>query len=334
MPTLQDVAKKAGVSTATVSKVLSNTPYVSDATKAKVLEAVEALGYRPNLAARALSSGKTHIIAVVFPYIYDAIFKDPLVMAILEGVEAVCNEQHYNILLSTPRVHENLPDEHYHQLLQSGYIEGLIAIDNIEAVSFAAAAEQMNIPTVVLGHHTGSFKVQSDNLLGGKLLMQAVIEAGHEAIGLISVLLEMNIAIGERVAGMMEALQDAGMSQDLPVVLSDFSTRGGAEAAQKLLAYYPDLTAIVCVNDRMAIGALNQMKQIGKVVPDEISVVGYDNISMATSTQPRLTTIDQKPVELGRAAAELLFMRLNGKKPSIVIVEPELVLRESLGKRR
>src|SRR5215207_9299732 len=103
MPTLQDVAKKAGVSTATVSKVLSNTPYVSDATKAKVLEAVEALGYRPNLAARALSSGKTHIIAVVFPYIFDAIFKDPLVMAILEGVESVCTEQHYNILLSTPR---------------------------------------------------------------------------------------------------------------------------------------------------------------------------------------------------------------------------------------
>ncbi|MBN8618508.1 MAG: LacI family DNA-binding transcriptional regulator, partial [Anaerolineae bacterium] len=107
MPTLQDVAQKAGVSTATVSKVLSNTPYVSETTRLKVMEAVNELGYTPNLAARGLSSGKTHIIAVVFPYMYEAFFTDPLVLLILQGIEGECTQRGYNILLSTPRLRAN-----------------------------------------------------------------------------------------------------------------------------------------------------------------------------------------------------------------------------------
>lgn len=334
MPTLQDVAKQAGVSTATVSKVLSNTPYVSEATREKVLAAVHNLGYRPNLAARALSSGKTHIIAVVFPYIYDTMFKDPLVMRLLEGIEAVCTEHDYNILLSTPRLDDNHPDDHYKRLLQSGYIEGLIAIDNVEAVSFAQFAEQVNIPTVTLGQHPSEYCVQGNNFLGGKLLMEHIIAEGHHDIGLISVPMKMNIAIQERLDGMYAALRAAKMPTILPLIESDFSTQGGASAAQNLIAAHPELSVILAMNDRMAIGAIAALQQLGKHIPEDISVVGYDDIPMAAVTQPPLTTIDQQAVKLGKAAAELMLKRLNGEAPSNVVIDPVLVQRESLASRR
>ncbi len=330
MPTLQDVAKRAGVSSATVSKVLSNTPYFSEATREKVMEAVRELGYRPNLAARALSSGKTNIIAVVFPFIYDTIFKDPLVMRLLEGIEAVCTEQDYNLLLSTPRLVNNQPDEHYMRLIQSGYIEGLIAIDNIPAVSFAAPCEALNIPTVILGHHESDYRVQVDNFQGGKMLMEHILAEGHKNIGLITATPETNLAIEQRVEGMYGAYQAANIGFEMPVIESDFSLKGGAESARSLLQANPDLTAIIGLNDRMAIGAMNAVQEMGKSIPDDISVVGYDDIPLAATTQPGLTTINQKPVESGRVAAELLLKRLNGEKPSSTIISPELVIRGSV----
>lgn len=334
MPTLQDVAKRAGVSAATVSKVLSNTPYFSDTTRDRVMEAVEAIGYRPNLAARALSSGKTNIIAVVFPYIYDTIFKDPLVMRVLEGIEAVCTEQDYNILLSTPRLNKDEPEEHYMRLIQSGYIEGLIAIDNVQPVSFANLAQKMSIPSVVLGHHDGDYSVQSDNFLGGQLMMSHVLESGHQKIGLISVDPKLNMAVRKRIDGMLQVYQARNLAHDIPIIESDFSSQGGARAVYELIEANPTITAVICLNDRMAIGALSALKQMGKKAPQDISVVGYDDIPLAGTTQPALTTINQKPVELGRAAAELMLKRLNGEKPTNVVISPTLIKRESLAIRR
>ena len=332
MPTLQDVAEYAGVSTATVSKVLSNTPYVSDKTRAKVLSAVQALGYRPNLAARALSSGKTHIIAVVFPYIYDAIFKDPLVMHILEGVESIFTEQGYNILLSTPRLNDDDFDDHYMYLIQSGYADGIIAIDNVQHVSFAAEAERFNVPTVIMGYHTGDYVVHSDDHAGGALIMDHVLHAGHRQIGIITVPEATNVPIARRVQGMQSAYQTQGIAT-LPTADGDFSSQGGAQAVERLLDQHPDLSCVVSVNDRMAIGAINYLQSIGKRVPQDISVTGYDNISVASFSSPPLTTVDQTPVELGRQAAELILQRLNGKSPSTVVLPPRLIERGSVSQR-
>lgn len=334
MPTLQDVAKLAGVSTATVSKVLSNTPYFSDTTRDKVMKAVKELGYRPNLAARALSSGKTHIIAVVFPFINDTIFKDPLVMRMLEGIEAVCTEQDYNILLSTPRLKDNKPDDHYLRLIQSGYIEGLIAIDNVQPVSFAHLAEKLGIPTVILGHHHGDYSVQSDNFLGGQLIMHHILDYGHQHIGIISAQPKVNIAIQKRLEGLWDVYDSAMLSSDIPIVESDFSSRGGAKATRELISENPNITTIIALNDRMAIGAISALEKMGKNVPQDISVVGYDDIPMASTSQPALTTINQKPIALGRAAAELMLKRLNNEKPTNVVISPSLVKRESLAIRR
>lgn len=330
MPTLQDVAKKAGVSTATVSKVLSNTPYVSQHTREKVLEVVRELGYRPNLAARALSSGKTHIIAVVFPYVYDAIFKDPLVMSILEGIESATTERGYSMLLSTPHLVDGSVDDNFQQVIQSGYIEGMIAIDNIAIASVSELSESFNIPTVSIGHPRAQYWVRCDDLSGGEMLLNTLYERGHREIGIITINNKNNLPVNDRMQGIRNAALEHGLDYEaFPVAFGDFSTRGGNAAAAQLIEHHPELTAIIAINDRMAIGAMQYLLGAGLRVPDDVSVIGYDNIGISAISTPALTTIDQHAVELGRHAAEMLFDVLNNNEPSPVVLSPELIERQS-----
>jgi len=330
MPTLQDVASLAGVSTATVSKVLSNTPYVSEATRDRVLQAIAELGYTPNLAARALSSGRTHIIAVVFPYVYDAIFKDPHVMAILEGIEASLTSADYNILLSTPRLSPNGPDESFRLLLRSGYIEGMIAIDNVPIASVAAEAQAAGVPTVVIGYHEAAASVRGDDEAGGRLLAAHLIDLGHRQLGVIGVPDTTNYAVDARRRGIRMALAEANLPvQSLAFYAGDFSTRSGAEAVTALLTKHPDLTAIIAMNDRMAMGAIQALQQMGRCVPDDISVTGYDNLAISELVTPPLTTIDPLANQLGQTAVRLLVDSLQNNAYSHEVLPPELVVRAS-----
>lgn len=331
MPTLQDVARRAGVSTATVSKVLSNTPYFTEETRRRVMEAVEELGYRPNLAARALSSGKTHIIAVVFPYVYEMMFTDPLVLSILQGVEAACYEHGYNMLLSTPRLTAGAAtDEHYQQLVESGYIEGMIAIDNVPLASVLQPALEKGIPGVTLGYHNSPYYVRSDDFSGGQQLMQHLLDLGHRQIGLVTVPEDSHFSIRERLRGLRDSAVRAGLDFDLlPRQYGDFSISSGSEALTHLLAAQPELSAIICLNDRMAMGAIQQARVLGRQIPDDLTIVGYDNIPTAASFSPPLTTIDQQAPELGRTAAQMLFQVLDKKTPEPIHMPTQLIVRQS-----
>lgn len=330
MPNLQDVAKKAGVSTATVSKVLSNTPYFTEETRERVMSAVKELGYMPNLAGRALSTGKTNIVAVVFPYIFDPIFKDPLVMQILEGIEAQCTSHQHNILLSTPRVSAEAIDPHYLQLIRSGYIDGLIAIDNVPVASVAKPAIERNIPTVVIGYTDAQYSVRSDDRGGAIQLMNHVYELGHRNIGIITVPEATNFALDERMVGLKQVAEDRGLSfAELPVAYGNYSTSSGVKATKTLLEANPHLTAIICLNDRMAMGAVQQAYQMGRHVPDDLTVVGYDNISASSMALPPLTTVDQHALTLGQVASKMLFELLANTSAESVVVPADLIVRQS-----
>lgn len=331
MPTLQDVAKKAGVSTATVSKVLSNTPYFTEETREKVMKAVDDLGYVPNLAGRALSSGKTNIIGIVFPYIYDAIFKDPLVMQIIEGIESVTQGNNYNLLLSTPRISADGPDIAFQQLIRSRYVDGIIAIDSIPLFSVAQFAMHHNIPTVVIGNTPeATYFVRSDDIAGGEALASHVVDLGHRDIGVISVPDNMNYAVNDRMQGVIQSFQQHGIQfDDTRFEESDFSTSGGANAVKNLLVRHQTITAIICLNDRMAIGAIRQLRKDGYRVPDDITVVGYDNIAISAVINPSLTTIDQHAMKMGQEAAEMLFKILNGQAVESKLLPIELIVRSS-----
>lgn len=329
MPTLQDVAQKAGVSTATVSKVLSNTPYFSDATRDKVLQAVADVGYIPNLAARALTTGKTNIIGVIFPYMYETIFEDVMIMSMLKGIEAECRKRHYNILLSTPHI-DDVVDPQFQMLVQSGYFDGMISLDSIRQTSFSEFAQEHGVPSVVIGYHDSPYFVRSDDYTGGRNLMDHVIAMGHRNIGIINVPENANIGVDERTRGIQEVCMDAGIDWDnLPLEYGNYSIESGRCAAEKLLDASPSITAIVSINDRMALGAIQYLHSIGKRVPKDISVVGYDNIEMSALVSPSLTTVNQRPSEQGQIAAEMLFNVLDGKSPDSVILETQLIPRDS-----
>jgi DNA-binding LacI/PurR family transcriptional regulator len=330
MPTLIDVARVAGVSTATVSKVLSNTPYFTEATRDKVLRAVDELGYVPNLAARALSSGKTHIIAVVFPYVYDALFTDPLVLRILEGIEAELTGRGYNILLSTPRLRASGPDTHYTRLIRSGYIEGVIALDSVPMASVLEIVRQRKTPAVAIGYHPNAYSVRSDDVHGGQLQMQHVIELGHRHIGIIGSDESLHFSIEHRLEGLRQVAERHSLNfHNMPRVNGDFSVDSGIAALTEMLTAHPHLTAIICLNDRMAMGAIQAARHLGRRVPDDLTVLGYDNLPVTTASSPTLTTIEQQAPELGRIAATMLFEVLGGKQPDSVTLPTTLIARES-----
>ena len=335
MPTLQDVARLAGCSTATVSKVLSNTPYFSEDTREKVMGAVRELDYRPNLAGRALSRGKTHIVGVVFPYIYDIIFKDPLVLAIIEGIEDTLTRHGYNLLLSTPRIDNDGGDELFMQLLRSGYMDGMIAIDSVPHSGLTTLAAQYKLPIVVLGYQDASYEVHCDDYLGGRMMMHHLLELGHRDIGFISIDKSKNTAVNERMRGIRSALSDAELIlENMPIVDGDYSTRSGATAVHQMMTEFPHLTAIACLNDRMAIGAIQQLQQLGYRIPQDISVIGYDNLAISEMTNPALTTVSQHAGQLGSESAKLLLDLLKNNEPSIAVIEPTLRIRASCASPR
>jgi LacI family transcriptional regulator len=330
MPTLEDVATRAGVSTATVSKVLSNTPYFTEATRQKVMRAVEELGYVPNLAARALAAGKTGIIGVVFPYVYDAIFADPHVLHILEGIEAECTRRGYNILLSTPHVTPDGVDEHYLRLIQSSYIDGIIALDNVPFASVLGPVHTKGIPVVSLGYHLTDCWLRSDDFSGGFQLMRHLLDLGHRAIGIIGVPQDLNFSANYRMEGLRAAAEAAGLDfAAMPVAEGDFSVASGAACAAHLLTQSPDLTALICLNDRMAIGAIQQARRFGRRVPDDVSIVGYDDIPLASVFDPPLTTIASNAPAIGCEATRMLFDLLGGKSPEAAVFPVELIVRDS-----
>lgn len=331
MPTLAEVAEKAGVSIATVSKVLSNTPYFTEETRRKVMSAVEELGYLPNLAARALSSGKTHLIGVVFPYVYEGIFTDPLVQYILEGVEEECNERGYNILLSTPRLSPDGPEDNYRRLLQSSYLDGIVALDNVPLTSVLSPTLRRNTPAVAIGYGDHPNFVRSDDLQGSTSLMEYVVGLGHRHIGILTVDESLHYSIQMRHQGLHQTTEAAGLdyARFPKYDRGDFSIASGMRGAMSVLQQHSDLTALVCINDRMALGAIQQVQNMGLRVPDDISIVGYDDILSAQLFSPPLTTIDQRAPELGHRAAQMLFALLNNENPDSVVIPTRLCVRES-----
>lgn len=330
MPTLEDVARRAGVSTATVSKVLSNTPYFTEATRNKVLLAVKEIGYVPNLAARALSSGRTQIIAVVFPYVYDAIFADPRILCVLEGIDAECNLRGYNLLISTPRLIEGSVDENYLQLIQSGYLDGVIALNHVPFASVLDPVIKKGIPAVSIGGPPSACSVSSDHHAGGVLIMEHLLELGHRRIGIITVPDSINTGTEQLLQGIQDAAQAGGLDfNSLPKAVGDYSTASGADCAAQLLRQHPDLTALLCLNDRMAMGALQEAHRLGLRVPEQLTITGYDDIPAAATTVPPLTTINQRSLTTGYEASRMLFELLNGQKPESKIIPVELVVRGS-----
>lgn len=296
-----------------------------------MLRASLELGYKPNFAARALASGKSHIVAVVFPHVYETPFKALASLEILASIEAFCSQNGYHVLISSPRLVDGKVDASFTSLLAGGYPDGVILdshMTNVEPIM--AVLDEFRVPTVVLGYHPHRYYLRSDNFAGGQLIARHILELGHRRIGIIGVADGTSVSADWRLKGIRRAFEELNFDYThVPRCDGTYSSDSGAGAAAQLLTAHPDLTALIVLNDRMAFGAVRQLQAMGYRVPEQISVTGYDDLPQARDFRPPLTTINQHLPEWGALSMTVLLELLAGREPQPVCVPPELVVRES-----
>jgi DNA-binding LacI/PurR family transcriptional regulator len=331
--TIYDVARKAGVSTATVSKVLSNTPYVSTQTRAKVLAAVQDLSYVPNLAARSLSKARTFIVGLFIPYAADTVFADPHVLDLIRGIEEEVGSRGYSLLLSTAGDARQAPGR---SGPRGAYADGAVLI---APSVLGLSAEDLGLRPdhcVVVGYHSPCGQgntVHADDRAGAVMATEHLLHLGHDRIGVISATQPI-AALERRLEGHRDALQAAGQRPDPQMVANgDFSLQSGYLAAQSLLALRPQPTAIFALNDRMAMGAMRLLKEQGLAIPADVTVVGFDDIPAAALFDPPLTTVRQPARLMGATAAQKLLSLIEGDGAPFDDVElpAQLMVRASSG---
>lgn len=327
MPTIRDVADRANVSVSTASRILSNASRAkyAEATRERVLQASASLGYRPNFAARALVSGQTRIIGAVVPRHRDTPFTALASLQILSGIEAYCSDHGYHVLISSPKLAGGQLDPHFADLLSGGYLDGVIVDGHSDIAPIIDFLSSLDLPVVVLGTYPFSHHLRSDNLRGGMLMMRHLLSLNHRRIGLIAL-----PDIKERMRGVRLAWEAQGLDFDsLVVEVGNFSESSGEEAAERLMSRYPDLTAIIAFNDRMALGAILRLQALGYRIPQDISVVGHDDLPRSQHANPPLTTINHQLSDWGGLAMDMLMQLMQGGCPQPIVMEPRLVLRQS-----
>jgi DNA-binding LacI/PurR family transcriptional regulator len=324
-PAMADVAKLAGVSQMTVSRVLHNHPNVRPATKARVVAAIDQLGYRPNLTARSLASGRSTQLGVIT---LNSMLLGPV--ATLYAVEQAAQSDGYSLSVTTVRsVDRRSLSESVSRLVQQS-VAGLIVIAPVGGADLALGAIPPELPAVLVdaGAEPGVSAVAVDQRLGASLATQHLLDLGHRTVFHVSGPQEW-LDAQQRVAGWLGALEAAGAP--VPEVISgDWSAQAGYDAGQ-VLAHVPEATAVFVGNDNMALGLLRALNELGRTVPGDLSVVGFDDIAEAGFFTPPLTSVRQGFSEMGRRSVELLIRQVESGSRTIehVTLEPALVIRNS-----
>ncbi|MBW8812685.1 MAG: LacI family DNA-binding transcriptional regulator [Caulobacterales bacterium] len=329
MATIQDVARSAGVSTATVSRVLSAPERVTEATRARVLAAVEDLGYAPNMAAKMLRTLRTEKILVTVPDI-----SNPFFSQVIRGVEEAAKAAGYSVLLGDTR-HEPAREEQYASMLRRKEADGLIFLGHRlpEAAADMVAAQGARAPIVNGCEYSPELRVSSahiDNAQAAAEAMDHLYALGHRRVGVITGPLGSPLS-RDRLAGAEAAAARHGRAGDLRVVTGDFSIEAGVEQATALLDRAPAPTAIFCFSDEMAMGALSALRRRGLRCPQDVSLVGFDGIRFAAFLDPALTTVSQPMERIGHEVVGLLLEILRGEAgaPRHVTLPHTLVVRGS-----
>lgn len=329
---LEDVARKAGVSRSTVSRVINNDPNVKAETREHVLKIIEQERYNPSTVARSMVTGRTQVIGLVFPHEYHVFFNDPYYFpALLEGVASMATERDYALLLWVRQSGEDA-NIFYRRILQNGLMDGVIIASDSKN-SLVKYLAEMNIPLATVERPSVLMErvnyVSIDNIGATRIVIEHLLSMGRRKIALIAGAAD-NMDAQERLEGFQLAMDDAGLSSDL-VVCGDFQRRSAYEATKQLLN--KDIDAIFACSDVMAQGAYEALYEAGMRIPDDVAVVGFDDLPTAELLQPPLTTIRQPIREKGSVATSLLLDTIEGKSHEAkhVVLPTTLIIRESTG---
>lgn len=335
---LEDIARKAGVSRATVSRVINNTPYVSEATRDRVMKVIRAENFQPDPAARALVTRRTDIIGVVLPTPENVFFTDNNYFTqILAGISRETTSRDYAMLLWLGEVADN--DERLMQRVSnSRLMDGLITVSLMHEHPLFHRLMNLNMPMVMidrpLQYSDRLNYVTIDNVAAGEAVTNHLIGLGRRRIAHITG--DMGLADAhDRLQGYKNALKYAGLRVDPALIVqSRFNRQYGYEAARKLLAKRPGAPdAIFAAGDTIALGVLQAAREAGLRVPQDLAVVGFDDIDVAAQAYPPLSTMRQPVQDKGATAARLLIDLIQNKveEPQHILLNTELVVRESCG---
>ncbi|CEP69021.1 Transcription regulator HTH, LacI [Moorella glycerini] len=327
MPTIKDVAARAGVSTATVSRVL-NGEKVKEETEKKVIAAIEALGYRPNHIARSLKTQKTQTIGFVVPDF------GPFFMQVAEVVEDILNSYGYSLIVCNSNENPAREKERVRMLVEK-QVDGLLVVPTSDTASHLREIQQDGTPVVLVDRMVKDMQVDCvlvDNVNGAYQAVEHLVTLGYRRIGLINGRLEVTTG-EERYRGFLRVFEDYNLPVDEGLIRTgDFSTESGYTLMKELMGLPDPPPAVFVANYYMTIGAMLAINELGLKIPTDFALVGFDDMELTRLANPPLTAVVQPLQEMGEKAAELIYKRVGGDNtgfPQMYRLKPELVIRHS-----
>ncbi|WP_406444212.1 LacI family transcriptional regulator [Streptomyces sp. NBC_00631] len=330
-PTIHDVAREAGVSRGTVSRVLNGGHYVSPAAAEAVNDAIRRTGYVVNRHARSLITGRSDSVGFLLTEPQERFFEDPNFNVLLSGcTQALAGHDIPLLLMLAGTKDERRRITRY---ITAGHVDGVLLVSSHSGDPVAEELREAGVPLVACGKPIGLGSkvsyVAADDRDGARDMVRHLLDVGRRRIGMITGPLDTPGGV-ERLAGYKEVLTEAGVAIDEALVVSgDYSKASGEAGAERLLAQAPDLDAVFVASDLMAQGVLAVLQRAGRRVPDDIAVGGFDDSPAATAVTPQLTTIRQPWDRISNEMVRVLLAQIGGEDPAAVILPTELVRRES-----
>jgi LacI family transcriptional regulator len=332
MSTISDVAKRAGVSTMTVSRVINSSGYIAHETQERVEKAIAELGFVPNALARSLRFKQTKTIALVLTDI-----TNPFFTTLARGVEDAASENGFTVMFTNTDESSDEEAENLNTLLQK-QVDGVLLVPAGSSNESVTYLQERSIPVVVLDRRVPDVKVDtvcSDSVPGAYQVTRHLIDLGHRSIAIISGPLHISTS-ADRAEGYRLAMQEAGLPIDVQWVQhGHFTQDSGYEMVKALLPLQPRPTAVLAANNFIAIGAYAALRDAGLRIPEDISLVTFDDLPAKLMLEPFLTTVDQSAYEMGYQATKLLLTHLSGETPAeprVIVLPTRLIIRSSSGK--
>ncbi|MBS5912907.1 LacI family transcriptional regulator [Paenibacillus macerans] len=333
MVSIKDVAKRANVSISAVSKTLNGYSDVSESTRQKVMKAAQELNYFPNMLAKNLKHKVTKTIALIISNFEQANGKDGVMFQIMSGVYAAAQHYQYEVVIYTRNLSEQ-QDKSYWQFCQENKIAGVVISGLRTSDPYFEELVNSELPSVVVdanivGPHSGS--VATDNLSAAREAVKYLIGKGHREIGLINGHPFAAVSV-DRLEGYRQALEEAGLPyRPERVIDANFNEEEAYEAADGYLRDNPGITAVFAVSDLMAIGFMTRCRELGIAIPDQLSIMGFDDIVLSSYTTPRLSTVKQDFTKIGYSAFEQVVNMLEKQTAGYHKILPfEIVDRETI----
>ncbi|WP_078381461.1 LacI family DNA-binding transcriptional regulator [Sutcliffiella halmapala] len=332
--TIKDVAKIANVAPSTVSRVIANSPRISEKTKKRVREAMEELGYHPNFIARSLANQSTQVIGLVMPASADKTFQNPFFPEVLRGISTAAHEKQYALQMSTGETEDEIY-EGVMQMVQGRRVDGVILLYSAVEDKIIKYLQKENFPFVLIGKPFEQVEeithVDNDNYRAAREATEHLIELGHKRVAFVGGSIHLVVTI-DRLLGYEKALRNAAIPyKDEYIIQEEFLKEGGQGAISELLSLDEPPTALVVADDLMALGILNTLHDMGILVPDQMSIVSFNNVLLAEVARPPLTSVDINIFKLGfQAAKTLIQMVKDPSEPTKRITIPHnMVIRQT-----